>query len=181
MIRRAYGDGAFSLVEVVIALGIASFALLTIMALLPTGIKSNQVSVQETEASGMLTTLAADLRNTHPLAASGKSLLFGLPLPYAQSLGQTTANTTLSTNTLYTIGLDNTEKPISLTSTPPPTFQISVIYINIPQLAVAGSTAPIEARLIVNWPAKNTQDVSDLVNLSKVTKYVESYVTFPMP
>lgn len=55
-------EEAFSLVEVVLALGIASFSLLLLLALLPTGIRSNRDSFEESEAVNILQTIIADRR-----------------------------------------------------------------------------------------------------------------------
>lgn len=175
--RIGSGKG-FSLVEVVLALGIASFALLTLLALLPAGIKSNQISVSETEAGGILTILEADLRNTHPSAASGRSLLFNLPLPYAlDNSGHRIFNPALVTNVLYTVALKDSQVRTA-TLTPPPPFQASIIYTFTPS---AGNLNPIEARLIVNWIYRTTTSADDLTDLGKVSGFVETYTTFPAP
>lgn len=175
----------FSLVEVAMALGIVSFALLSLVALLPVGIKTNQISSEETRAAFILSTLEADLRNTHPLAnARGTSRLFGLILPYAMDATGTrvTLNTTVAPNTLssvYSTGLNEDHTTVSYASTlPRPRYQASVIYTTIPAI---GSGAPLHARLIVNWPAVNTTDISKLTSLKSVQGYVEAYVTFPSP
>jgi len=54
----------FSLIEVVIALGIASFCLITVFALLPIGINTNQNAFEQTAAAGIATAIAADLHGT---------------------------------------------------------------------------------------------------------------------
>jgi hypothetical protein len=54
--------GAFSLVEVALALGIAAFCLTAIFGLLPVGLNSNQSAIGQTEASGLARGIAADLR-----------------------------------------------------------------------------------------------------------------------
>jgi uncharacterized protein (TIGR02598 family) len=176
-------SGGFSLVEVVIALGIAAFALLTLLTLLPTGIKSNRVSVEDATATSILTLLEADLRNSHPLLANGKSQFFGLPLPYsADSTGKYSVNTSLLANTLtpsYTVATDVEGNPIASGSTVHPHFQATVIYITLP---VSPSLAPVEARLIVSWPYQPTTTTpSDLSNPAKVTGFIDAYVTFPSP
>lgn len=61
--------GAFSLVEVCLALGVAVFALVAIFALLPVGIVSNQTSIQQSTAINIATAVAADLRQV-PAGAS---------------------------------------------------------------------------------------------------------------
>ncbi len=173
----------FSLVEVVIALGVVSFALLTMMALLPLGLETNRVSAQETRAACILTELEADLRNTHPLANGGKSQNFGLALPYQYDAtsGRVMLNTSLSTNTVSaanSIGLNENEETSSITAVPPPSYQATVVYTRVPG---AQAHSPIEARLVVGWPCRNTLDPLTLTSPANVAGFVESYVSFSAP
>ena len=59
-------DAAFSLVEVVLALGVAAFALIAVMGMLPVGIKIQQASVNQTKANAVMSQcvdfLRADVR-----------------------------------------------------------------------------------------------------------------------
>lgn len=184
----------FSMVEVALALGVIAFALLSVVALLPIGVKSNQVSADETRAAGILTLLETDLRNTHPQAgagaASGKSLLFHLPLPYALDGSQNRILANPPTHTLAsgnsTDLLENETIAPSPSSNPPPRYQASVVYIR----SLPNSLTPLEARLIVNWPPVNLNDpalaseekkIAALTDTSKISGYVEAYVTFPAP
>jgi uncharacterized protein (TIGR02598 family) len=64
---------AFSLIEVTMAIGIAAFCLVAIFALLPTGLNTNQASVQQTIAAGIASGIVADLRAT-PVTAAGGNL-----------------------------------------------------------------------------------------------------------
>jgi len=64
---------AFSLIEVTMAIGIAAFCLVVIFALLPTGLNTNQTSVQQTIAAGFASGIVADLRAT-PVTAAGGNL-----------------------------------------------------------------------------------------------------------
>ncbi len=174
----------FSLVEVVLALGVVSFALLAIVALLPAGIKNNKISTEETRATCLLTTLEADLRNTHPLANSGKSQLFGLLLPYKwdSSTSRVSLNSALSVNSITTstsVGITETQSAVAYSSTNPrPRYQATVIYTQVPS---ASSAAPVLARLIVSWPAMTTTSVSQLTSSTNVLGFVETCVAFPAP
>lgn len=175
---------AFSMVEIVLALGIVAFALLALIALLPTGIKSNQISTEETQAASILTMMEADLRNTHPSANYGKSQLFGLTLPYSMDANnRTVLCTTLATNTissLYSVGVLNDGSSVAYTSvTPRPRYQASVIYTQVS--TGANSLTPVHARLIVNWPPVNATQPAQLTSLSSVRGFVEAYVTFSQP
>src|ERR1700679_780277 len=67
---------AFSLVEIVLAMGIIAFALIVLFALLPVGLKSNTDSIGETQAVNVLQALIAD---RHSTAYSASSTLYNLP------------------------------------------------------------------------------------------------------
>lgn len=54
--------GAFSLVEVTIALGIAAFCLLAIFGLLPTGLNASKAAIQQTTATSIMAAIESDLR-----------------------------------------------------------------------------------------------------------------------
>lgn len=175
------------MVEVALALGVVAFALLSVMALLPLGVKSNQISAEETRASMILTALEADLRNSHPLLNSGKSGMFGLQLPYQidSVSGRMAFNSAITASTvstplvdgLTTRGLDEAELPVATALSPRPRYQISVVY----RLPLAGSLEAVQARLVVNWPAQTAAVVADITDPSKVSGYVETLVSFPAP
>lgn len=177
------GNAALSMIEVVVALGIAAFALIAVLALLPTGLKSNQISAEETRAVNLLSLVESDLRNTHPLAsANGRSALMGLTLPYAaNSSGTLTFNPALTDPTTNlgagsTTGVDEAEKSVPLSDRPP--FQVSVVYLTA--APSPGSPGNLLARLVVNWPAVPGTQVSDLTG-PRTRGFVEAFVSFPAP
>jgi uncharacterized protein (TIGR02598 family) len=53
---------AFSLVEITFALGVAAFALLAILGMLPVALKTQQTSIQQTTANSIISQIFADLR-----------------------------------------------------------------------------------------------------------------------
>lgn len=67
---------AFSLVEVVLALGITTFALIAILGLLPMALKSNRDTYEESRAVTLLEAMIADRKFS---AASSNSLVFQIP------------------------------------------------------------------------------------------------------
>ena len=69
---------AFSLVEVTLAMAVASFCLLTMYGLLPVGVKTNRDSVDQGIAADILTAVVADMRAT-PIT-SDTSAQFGVDL-----------------------------------------------------------------------------------------------------
>ncbi|MBN8712285.1 MAG: hypothetical protein J0I10_23170 [Verrucomicrobia bacterium] len=178
MRNRRYCRSAFSLVEVVMALGIISFALLTVLALLPLGMKSNLSSVEETRACNILTSLEADLRNSFSEATPATSAIFQLPAPYKSggSPSRPAFNDSLTAGSFYTTGLDEDEMPVGPGRGV--RYQASLVYIRIPS---SGSLAPIQARLVVSWPCLPSATAADVTDQSKVNGFVESLVTFPSP
>jgi len=62
MKRLLHAAAAFSLVELVLALGVAAFCLITVMGTLPIAIKIQQASVQQTKANAVMLNIIDDLR-----------------------------------------------------------------------------------------------------------------------
>ncbi|HEY0257242.1 MAG TPA: prepilin-type N-terminal cleavage/methylation domain-containing protein [Candidatus Methylacidiphilales bacterium] len=169
----------FSLVEVVIALAVISFALLVLIGLLPIALRANQSSAQETQATCILSGVAADLRNSYPAANNGKSRYYGLRLPYTNdAYGRTIADPNLPVGIVSSIGLSANEATSSPSAIPPPTYQVSVVYTRV---ATAGMHSAIEAHLVVGWPCHNTSNLVALTSPTNNVGYVESYVSFPAP
>ncbi|HSI82855.1 MAG: hypothetical protein ACAI35_00280 [Candidatus Methylacidiphilales bacterium] len=189
---RSKSKQAFSLVELALALGVVSFALVSVLALLLVGVRSNQISMEETRATYLLSVLEADLRNTHPLltegdaATAGKSLIYKLQLPYYVEPGtekyvvnpdiQPMATTLILGTT--TTGINDADKPVNITSSNRPGFQATIIYTSVP---AANNPDTLQARLIVNWPSMLDTDPAILTDLNKVKGFVEATVSFPAP
>jgi uncharacterized protein (TIGR02598 family) len=70
----------FSLVEVTLALGIAGFCLIAVFGLLPIGLKSNSMAIEQTKAVSVIGGIAADLRNTPRSATKSPRYQIDLPL-----------------------------------------------------------------------------------------------------
>jgi type II secretory pathway pseudopilin PulG len=62
MKRPLLKTAAFSLVEVTLALGVAAFCLVAVLGLLPTSLKTQQTSIQQTTANQIISTIFSDLR-----------------------------------------------------------------------------------------------------------------------
>jgi uncharacterized protein (TIGR02598 family) len=59
---RRCSAAAFSLVEIVIALGVAAFCLIAVLGLLPVALKTQQASIQQTTATQILSQVGSSLR-----------------------------------------------------------------------------------------------------------------------
>src|SRR5207247_4529651 len=87
--------GAFSLVEVTLALGIAAFCLIAVFGLVPIGVQTNRNATSQTAATNIMAAVVADLRAT-PTAnntSSQFSITFGTCRKlYFDSEGQVVAS-----------------------------------------------------------------------------------------
>jgi hypothetical protein len=155
----AKAKAAFSLVEVVIALGVAVFCLLTLVALLPVGVTANKNMVEQTVATGLMAAVVDDLRNTPaPTAANDptygtasiNSPYYQIPIPRATGPSKT-----------YTLFLGDNgalsgtfNSPAVATATPTPTYRVQLDFY--PPGATTTSTTPVgptRVRILVTWPA----------------------------
>ena len=85
--RHRGGGRAFSLVEVALAMGVASFCLITVVALVPLGVSTGQMASDQSAAGSILTHVLADLRATPMTSPAGSaaatSTEYGLTIPAA--------------------------------------------------------------------------------------------------
>ena len=81
---------AFSLIEVTLAIGVAAISLLTIFALLPLGVQTNQRSIEQTASADILSAITEDLHATpvtSPRGGATSSPQFHIAIPAAGSTG----------------------------------------------------------------------------------------------
>lgn len=76
---------AFSLVEVTLALGIMAFCLITVLALLPVALKTQQAAIQQTTANTIASQIVADLSAALRLPPGQQSKQFNLHGHWAEA------------------------------------------------------------------------------------------------
>lgn len=122
----------FSLVEVAMALGIVAFALVSLMALLPLGMKTNIDSLEESQAVNLVRAVIADRRLS--------------PAKDASTQFKISALAALDKKTAGTIWL----KEDTATLSAPADARYRMDYVLYPP---AAQGEPIVAFLRVQWPA----------------------------
>lgn len=140
--RQRPSAPAFSLVEVALALGIASFCLIVVLGLVPIGISTGQLASDQTVACSILTHVLADLRTIPTTVAAGAtptSLQYHLPLP------QTTAAT--DPTVLYFGG---SAQQFSVA----PGVSTSRYRLTVTFLPTTSGKQATQASLLVTWPAQ---------------------------
>ena len=128
------------------ALGIATFGLVAIFGLLPTGLNMNQTSIQQTAASNIVAGLVADMRqaptadNIAAATAASKTLL-----PVSPIYGISLATSATSSSPIY-LNESGTVVPGAAAR-----YQVN-ITTNTPSASRAATTAFIQ----ITWPALAT-------------------------
>lgn len=111
---------AFSLVEVVLALGVIGFALIAIISLLPTGLQSGRASVQETRANHLaeeiFTTLRSQSFKTVSLSNLSNTSTIDLSLSGTTQLHATYEGDFSTTADYFTIDVTFVNNPVGLNS-----------------------------------------------------------------
>jgi len=137
-------DAAFSMVEIVLALGVAAFALIAVMGMLPVGIKIQQASVNQTKANAVMSQcvdfLRADVRLPPGQAKKAEGGWENLNGHWQSSAVP---------DTLF---FANDGKQIQYGGTAPPdaVFRATITYLFPPT-----ATTSI-AKIMVSWPAAQT-------------------------
>lgn len=129
---------AFTLVEVVLALGVLTFAVLMLLALVPAGLQTNRDTREESLATNLIAAMVADWR-----AAGGTtnaSRLFQFP-PLDTAVSGT--NTVWVNESGQSVGAADARYRVSYRLTVPPD----------------GSLLPYYVDFTVSWPAQATNAV----------------------
>jgi uncharacterized protein (TIGR02598 family) len=126
---------AFSLVEVTLALGIAAFCLITVFALVPVALKTQQASIQQTTANTIASQIVADLSAALRLPPGQQSKQFNLHGHWARELHPDIIYFTKDGTFIHS------------GSTEPQVFMAAVTYLEPPT-----ETTSL-ADITVGWPA----------------------------
>jgi Tfp pilus assembly protein PilV len=132
---------AFSLVEVTLALGVASISMLALTGLLPIGMNSSKTSIEQTNVTNILNAVVTDLRsapNPNPRGSAQTSSIYKLAIPAAAA--------TASSKPLTCYLAQDGEL---LSSVLGARYQLNVYWTP----AAPGTRMATSARLQVTWPA----------------------------
>jgi uncharacterized protein (TIGR02598 family) len=151
---------AFSLVEVTLALGVAAFCLLTVFAMLPVALKTQQASMQQTTANHVMSEILADLRADARLPPGQVSKEgdsgFGLHGHWAQVYAP---DTLYFTNEAFMTGSVNVTSPPADAA-----FRAKITYLFPPNASTS------IAKVIVSWPAQ--VDLATVVPAGSVETFI---------
>jgi uncharacterized protein (TIGR02598 family) len=175
-LRRPFRSG-FSLIEVTIALGIATFCLVALFALLPMGLNQNRDTIEQTVATSIAANIAADIRASlqaqleykkNPTGVTnpnGKSVNYQIPLPIDATGKPITSaqdpawDKTKGDQTYFTEGQELTAQLSDAR------YNASVSYF-----PDGTNLQSVSARIVVGWPA--AVDLTKANKVDVVTAFV---------
>ena len=139
--KRAVVDRCgFSLVEVTLALGVASVCLIAIFGLLPVGLQTNQDAIRQVASADILGAVITDLRATPATTPRGEATVsrqFAINIP-------TNPVSEAITSTLFFTGEGQPSASVNSESR----YRLTITF-----LPNAGSRAATLAHLTMTWPA----------------------------
>jgi uncharacterized protein (TIGR02598 family) len=155
---------AFTLVEVVLAIGIIAIGVLVVIGLLPQGLRSNHDSIEETQAINLLQALVAD---RHSAGYTTNSPLYNLPA--------LTTVTAAQSGTLYVM-----EDTVTTNSTANSArFRVDYTVYPVTTVFADGTnnatalTRPVAIDFRISWPAP--------APVTNSPSHVETIATFMQP
>jgi len=149
---RSSAAGAFSLIEVTIALGIAAFCLVTVFGLLPLGLTSNQDSVEQTAACNISSAIIADLR-TLQVSGTNASPRFNIPVPTAPSGGKNGPAETSGTTIYLSANGANPSGQVILGGTGVSRYRATIGFYFPSAGQYTSSRTATTVRILITWPA----------------------------
>jgi len=136
---------ALTLVEVTLALGVASFCLLSIMGLFPVALATQQRSSAQTRAVSILSGVTSDLRSSAPALTSGQAAntgILALPVPARPFAGTQVVRYSDDSGKLTEARDQNS------------LFEVRVAFL--PDASPVPTGLPGAARVSVSWPPSQT-------------------------
>jgi type II secretory pathway pseudopilin PulG len=133
MKRSRLLTGAFSMIEVVLALGLVSFALVAVLAFFPMGLKSNRASVSETRAAQLAKAIFGTIDSQCSTFSAINCYGISPPLDLA-SLSTMTEAPGASTHVLYASYPSPNQPVISSTASADSIYTIEMRFDNDPSL-----------------------------------------------
>ncbi len=164
MLWKRRGVSGFSLIETVIAIAVVAVTFIGIIGLLGLGLANNQTSSQQTVASNIAASIAADLRSTPGFTANPQSSRYKLDLPTTVTTTPTTPLSGITPKMLY---FDRDQNQLASN-----TGAVYAAYVYMTQIVQVGPiTSPAMTqtinmvRVTVAWPAQAATPASGSVDL----------------
>ena len=172
-VRCGWPARGFSLIEVCLALGVASVSLISLMGLVSVGIVSNRTAMELTAANALSTSIISDLRgSSFPSAKSGDRMSprFQIPIPSSSDPGGSSTTTLFFGDSGQRVG--EVGKDAQVAGGVVPRYR-ATLQFHAPGTGIADkpqAKAASSVRMLITWPA-----MADPIASVSPTKYSGSY------
>jgi uncharacterized protein (TIGR02598 family) len=142
------------LVEVTLALGVAAVSLLAIFGLLPVGLKTNQVAIEQRASTDVVSAVVADLRGTpvtNPRGGATTSPRFAIGIPANPVSSVTTVTLFFNSEGQCSTDLEGSTEPDGSSWAPPLQARYRATITFVPN--GAGARTATFVNLKATWPA----------------------------
>ena len=160
---------AFSLVEVTLALGIAAFCIIPLVALLPIGLSSNQAALQQSVAASIAQAVVSDLRAAPTPASTTASVVtprYNFTIPALSVTSSSTATINVRDDT--SLSSDNSTGPQAAAPAADAHYKVALTFVP----PTTTSRAATMVRVLVVWPPQ-----ADPTSQQVPTKFTNSFET----
>lgn len=162
-------EAGFTLAEIAVALGIFSFALVSMMGMLSVGLKNSLKATVQTSASNVLAGIVSDIKAAQPAPVNGQTRAFTTPKL------NISATINLTTNTVDPDSIRTPNVPLWLNEScavhdPKSTEMLQKLY-SVQILPSAQNVPALRVR--VEWPAMRLPN-------AKPEGYLETLVPLPL-
>jgi uncharacterized protein (TIGR02598 family) len=154
----------FSLIEVTLALGVASFCLISVFALFPISLSTNQRTIQQTADTSLARAIAADLQATPKTSppTNQNSPRYGLTVPAPISSSSSVTHTIFLREDATAASAQDADADPSQN----PRYRAAITFIT----AASPQRKATIARILLTWPA-----LADTSGTAVPGKYAGSY------
>lgn len=139
--KRAFGWGGFTLVEVVLAMAVLCVCLTLVMGLMPVGMAGHRRAAAQSQAMGLLEKIRGDFALAIS-AGNRKSSFYGLEIPRRGE----------SASGCFFLNADGSWGRVD--NPPPGSPEGDSCWRVVVSLEASMDAAPISGHLVIAWPAK---------------------------
>jgi uncharacterized protein (TIGR02598 family) len=178
---KTFGEhqSGFSLVEVVLALGIIAFAIIPLFGLMSVGLKTNKVSAEELGAITLFSEICYDLEKSYD--ANGNAVTvsnrYGLKMPLQQSTTITDRRLFCANGNIIS-GTSSSAIATARSQTGETIYSVSLRYIPSGQYVSTANNQPALVAVTITWPATTDSSVQPEGSWQNVAAFPQQQAQF---
>lgn len=176
--RRPSSTAAFSMIEVTLAVGIIGFSLVTVLALLPVGLRTQQDSQEEARAASALNMVASAAESLRAVSPPGSNPTWAFPNYFSDSPDPSSSPTLVSlSQTPWSVTFFISEGGLIIPTSDTTTTRRQTLHVRVFPPQANGQ--PITIHAAVAWPSRpsdtSATPLTDLVGRQGFSEALVAY------